>query len=164
MGVPLVMDTITVTNLFFHRSKPLSRTVKKLVILLNIILFAILGCQGPAADSERDFGKAADVTEDLYHRLQAGLFEIGKEPFICEFVTNSPRKFEFPFSRRKGAYQMSRISWDRGSFWVQTDDHALIVVYFDDETTLGHIQIAPSKGFQIVRQFREFIQRPVRGY
>ena len=164
MGVPPVMDMITVTNLFFRQSKPLGQIMKKLVILLNIILFAIVGCQGPTADSERDFGKAADVTEDLYHRLQAGLFEIGKEPFICEFVTDSPRKFEFPFRSRNGADQMARISWERGSFWIQTDDHALIVIYLDYETTLGHVQIAPSKGFQIVRQFREFIQRPVRGY
>lgn len=164
MGVPPVMDPKTVTNLFFRPNKRLDLIVKGSVVILSFVVLSLCGCQKKPSDTEVVWGKAQDVTEDLHHRLQAGIFEIGKDPLICELSPYSPRKSRFPFEPRVGAYQFTHISWERGSFWVKTDDHALIVIYLDAESALSHIQIAPINGFQVIRQFRELIQHPVREY
>jgi len=116
------------------------------------------------ADQKVIWGKAQDVTEDLHHRLQAGLFEIGKDPFICELRPHSfgNEKLRLPFKQKTGAYKRAHISWERGSFSVRADDHALVVVYLDAEMVFSHVQIATVKGLQVVRNFREIVQHPVR--
>lgn len=164
MGVPPVMDMITVTNPFSHPSKRLGFTIKGLIVLLLIIVLSLSSCQKMPSDREVIWGKAQDVTEDLHHRLQAGLFEIGKDPFICELIPHSfgNQKLRLPFKQKAGAYKRTRISWDRGSFSIRADDHALIVVYLDAEMTFSHVQIATVKGFQVVRNFREIVQHPIR--
>ena len=164
MGVIPVMDTTTVMSLFTHRSRTqqFSLIVKGWVVGLSVIALVLGGCQKPTSHTKVISDKTQDVTEDLYHRLQAGTFEIGRDPFICELVPYPSRKSRFLFKPESGADKMTRISWDRGTFWVKTDDHALIVIYLDAEAILSHIQITPIKGFQVFRQFREFIRHPVR--
>ena len=41
---------------------------------------------------------------------------------------------------------MVRVSWDRGSFWVKSDDHAYIIIYIDTEATFSHVQLATFEG------------------
>ena len=161
MGVPLVTAQTTFTNLFSHPNKRLGALlINRCIVLLGIIIFTLGGCQ--RNPSERVWGQTKDVTEYLHHRLQAGIFELDKDPFIYELIPDSSRTLRMPFKRKTGAHETARISWERGSFWVQTDNHALIVVYLDEETVFSHIQVAPVKGFQTIIQFREFPKPPIR--
>ena len=168
MGVPPVMDKTIVTNLFFHQNKRLGFVLTELTVLLCVISLSLGGCEKISPDTEVVWGKSEDVTEDLYHRLQAGIFELDKDPYVCEIVidfekrTTLSQKFGLPFKHRAGADKMTHISWERGSFWVKSDDHALVVFYLDAEAAYSHIQVAPIKGFQLVRQFSEHIRHPVR--
>ena len=162
MGVPLVMAQITATNLFPRQSKRLGSLIKGWVVLLGIITLTLSGCQRKPSDTRFIWGISKDITETLHHRLQARIFEIGKDAVICELIPKHSWSLRIPFKPRTGAHETARISWERGSFWVQADDHALIVVYLDEETILSHIQVTPMKGFQILFQFREFIKTPIR--
>ena len=149
-------------NLFFRQSKRINLAFKVLVVLLCIVALGLSGCQELPSDTGVIWGESKDVTEDLYHRLKSGIFEIRKDPLVCKLISNSSPKLRLPFKRKAGAYKMARISWERGSFSVKSDDHALIVIYLDEEAVLNHIQIAPVKGFQLVRQFRLLIRHPIR--
>ena len=162
MDVPLVMVQITATNLFSRQSKQLGLFIKGWVLLLIIIILTLSGCQRNPSDTESIWGESKDITETLHHRLQAGIFEIGKDAVICELIPEHSWSLRIPFKPRTGANETARISWERGSFWVQTDDHALIVIYLDEETILSHIQVTPMKGCRTLFQFREFINTPVR--
>lgn len=163
MGVLLVMVQIIVTNPFSRLSKRLGLSFKGLIVLLGIMTLTLGGCEKRISDTALSWGKEKDITEDLYHRLQAGIFEVGKDPFICELIPNSSRTLRVPFKpRRTGAHEMVRITWERGSFWVQTDDHALIVIYLDEESVFGHVQVAPVRGFDTILQFRQFLETPIR--
>ena len=162
MDVTPVMNPKIVMNLFSRQGRQLGLIVKILVVLLSVISLILIGCQTRPSDTEFALGKVEDVTEDLHHRLWAGFFEIGKEPFICKLTPDSSQELRLSVKKRTGAYKMARVSWERGSFWVKADDHALIVIYLDEEVTFSHLQIAPIKGFKVVRQFRELIEHPVR--
>lgn len=162
MGALLVMVQKAVTNRFSRQSKRIGLLVKIWVVLLGVIALTLGGCQRKPSETARLWGEAKDVTENLHHRLKAGIFEIGKDAFICELAPDSSWTLRMPFKQRTGAYKMARITWERGSFWVQTDDHALIVIYLDEETVFGHIQVAPAKGFFTIFQFREFLKTPIR--
>lgn len=163
MGALLVMAQKVVTNRSSLQSKRKPGwLVKHSVVLLGVITFTLNGCQRNPSETAQIWGKTRDVTEDLHHRLQAGIFEIGKDAFICELAPDSSWTLRMPFKQRTGAYKMARITWERGSFWVQTDDHALIVIYLDEETVFGHIQVSPAKGFFTLFQFREFPETPIR--
>ena len=161
MDVPLVMAQTIVTKLSSHQNKRLGLPFKNLIVLLGVILL-LSGCQRPPAEMSSLWGKTKDVTEDLHHRLQSGIFEIGKDPVICELIPELSWTLRIPFKSRTGAYEAARIAWERGSFWVQSDDHALIVVYLDEETIFNHVQVTPVKGFKILFQFRESLEKPVR--
>ena len=159
MAVIPVMDTIIVMKCSLHRSNKLG-----LLITLTLFIFISHGCQKPASDVDPPLGKVNDVTEDLYHRLNAGLFKVGFDPLIFHVVKN-PNLYQIlglPFYNENATNTMVRLSWDRGSFWVKTDDHGLVVVYMDEETIFSHVQIATLEGFSSARQFTEFPEHPIR--
>lgn len=140
MGLP-------VTN-SFHRP------CKKMALLGVIVVLILMGggCEKKAAEHIHTFGKGKDVTEDLHHRLKAGMFDPSTDPFVCEIrglVSKMPRA-------------IVRISWDRGSFRVQADDLGKVVFYMDEEVVFSHVQIAPLKEFRLFSQFREFHHPPIR--
>ena len=88
----------------------------------------------------------------MHHRLKAGMFDPGIDPFVCEL------------SGRTGKVSRGvvRVSWDRGSFRVQTDDHGKVVIYMDEEVTFSHVQMVSLKGLRLTSQFNEFREHPVR--
>ena len=121
------------------------------------------GCQTPTSVPSV-LGHQTDVTEDLHHRIQAGVFEVGKEPLVClvEKASIENEKRRLLFQSRKSPRELVRFSWERGSFWVQADDHALVVIYMDQEAIFSHVQIATSDKFSLVRKIREKIRIPIR--
>lgn len=158
------MDQTAVMKAFFHQNKRHVLRLTFFAVMLNLIFCCWSGCEKSTSETVVVWGKVHDVTEDLHHRLQAGLFEIGKDPLICEII-DSPRSgniSRLALKKKAGARKIARISWEGGSFWVKSDDHALIVTYLDAEAALSHIQIATSKGFQVTLQFREIIEHPIR--
>ena len=164
MDVILVMDTMIVTNFFSHQSNQFGLIALALAGFVQIILLILGGCQNPNSDTSPTFGHQIDVTEDLYHRLKAGLFEVRKDPLICQVLKrrNPDQKLRFPFSKEEAPHQMVRISWERGSFWVKSDNHALVVIYMDEEAIFSHVQVATLEGFATSRIFRESIEHPIR--
>lgn len=156
------MKQKTVMNLFSHQNKPFALLVIGCILLLSVIALSVGGCQRNNAGTAMTWGKTKDVTEDLYHRLRAGIFEIGKDPLICELIPQRVWRLGIPFKHRTGSNETLRITWERGSFWVQSDDHALVVVYLDEETVFNHIEVTPTAGFHTLFQFRESVEVPVR--
>lgn len=155
------MDMITATNLF-------RRPGKGLALLTSILVLIWGGCE-QKADDHHAFGKVKDVTEDLYHRLKAGMFEPGTDPFVCEIV-EIPRVVSIsnffrmkPLMRlKKVPREIVRISWERGTFQVQADDLGRVVIYMDEEVLFSHVQIATLKALGLSVQFREVTQHPFR--
>lgn len=159
------MDTIIVTKRFFRQSDLLwNRMTLVLVILVQITALLMSGCKNPMSDIPYLLGHNIDVTEDLHHRLKAGLFEAGKDPVICEInrYSNLYQKLRLPFYNDKAPHTMIRVSWERGSFWVRSDDKALVVIYMDAEAIFSHVQITTLEGFGSARQFRYTAEHPIR--
>ena len=98
MDVPLVMVQITATNLFSRQSKQLGLLIKGWVLLLIIIILTLSGCQSNPSDTESIWGESKDITETLHHRLQAGIFEIGKDAVICELIPEHSWSLRIPFN------------------------------------------------------------------
>ena len=157
------MDMITVTN-SFHRLG------KRMALLTGIIALLWCGCKNKPEDIHA-FGKVKDVTEDLYHRLKAGMFEPGTDPFVCQIVEipnvsissiSTFLRMKPSLRRKKVPHQVARISWERGTFRVQTDDLGRVVIYMDEEVLFSHVQIATLKVLGLSVQFREVNQHPFR--
>ena len=145
------MAMITATNSFFHRCKWLS-------FFTLLIVFLLGGCQ-KSADRLDSFGKQKDLTEDLYHRLKAGMFKVGKEPVVCQIVETIDAS---SLKLKRIPRGITRISWERGTFRVQSDDLGRVVIYMDEETLFSHVQVATLKGLGVNLLFFEDIKRPVR--
>lgn len=110
------------------------------------------------------FGQHSDITEDLHHRLQAGLFIPGTDPVIAHVIRRKNRidKLRLAFIKRDAPHTYVRIYWEHGSFWVKSDDHAYVVMYMDWEATLSHVQLTTLKGFGSHRVFSDRGQIPFR--
>lgn len=153
------MDTTIVTKCFFHQSSQFRKWVTFVLAML-----IVSGCQGQTSQNSPTLGNKIDITEDLYHRLKANIFEPGKDPVICH-VSKSPNLFQkmIPlFYKESAPHQMVRVFWERGSFWIKSDDHALVVIYMDVEATYSHVHIAPLAGFSTPREFRDVYEHPIR--
>lgn len=148
----------------FH---PPFKTIAPLAAIL-ILVFIESGCQQPSQAIDA-FGKTTDVTESVHHRLKAGMFDSAKDPFVYQIVKTpafgtlraflrNPAAMQF----KKVPHQMTRISWDRGTFRVRSDDQGRVVIYMDEETLLSHVQLATLEKFKNSIQFREVNQRPFR--
>lgn len=151
---------------FFRQSKELgSPSVFALVMLVQITALLINGCQDSRFNTTSPtFGHSSDITEDLYHRLKAGLFEPEKDAVIAHIqkTRNFFHKLRLPFYDNDAPHTMVRISWDRGSFWVKSDDHAYVVIYMDAEAIFSHVQIDTFEGFGSAREFRNRNEKPIR--
>ena len=127
---------------------------KKIAFLAAIVVLVFIkgGCEKKTAEDSNVFGNGRDVTEDLHHRLKAGMFDPSTDPFVCEIIS----------IRGKVPHGIVRISWDRGTFRVRSDDLGKVVMYMDEEAVFSHVQIAPRKGLELSVQFREFHHHPIR--
>ncbi len=154
------MDTMIVTKCFSHQGNRLGLMALALIFLIEIAV----GCQRPMDADPSALSRKTDITEDLYHRLKAGLFIAGKNPVILQIVKhpNLFHRLQLPFYSIRAPREMARISWDRGSFWVAADDHALVVIYMDVEATYSHVQIETLEKFDNSRQFRREYEHPIR--
>ena len=136
-----------------------------LVVFVLIVGFLINDYQNSKLDTTaRVLGQHTDITEDLHHRLQAGLFIPGKDPVISQVVRRENRidKLRLSFINKDAPHTNVRISWERGSFWVKSDDHAHVVMYMDWEATLSHVQLTTLKGFGSMRVFSDRDHIPFR--
>ena len=131
-----------------------------LVICVQIIVILMSGCQNSTLYT---WGEELDITEDLYHRIKAGLFEVGEEPVVCHIVRypNLYTRLRLPFYSESAPHTMVRVSWERGSFLVKSDDQALVVIYMDSEVIFSHVHIATPEGFSNDREFRGKGEHPI---
>lgn len=130
------------------------RPYKEMACLAAIVVLVFIseGCEKKVAEDGNAFGKRKDVTEDLHHRLKAGMFDPSTDPFVCEIIS----------IRGQVSHGIVRISWDRGTFRVRADDLGKVVMYMDEESVFSHIQMAVYKRFALSTQFREFHDPPIR--
>ena len=138
---------------------------KEVMFFLAFVILIGNGCQHSQSDTTSPvFGQHNDITEDLHHRLRAGLFEVGKDPVIAHIIKkpNVYSSLGLPFYSELAPYTMVRVSWERGSFWVKSDDHALVVIYMDMEATYSHVHLSTLDGFRSYRGFRQTIKHPIR--
>ena len=136
-----------------------------LAILVLIAGFLMSGCQNSKLDTTAPvFGQHSDITEDLHHRLQSGLFIPELDPVVAHVIRheNLIDKLKLPFINQDAPHTNVRISWERGSFWVKSDDHAHVVIYMDWEATLSHVQLTTLKGFGNTRAFSDRDEIPIR--
>lgn len=165
MDVIPVMNPIILTNKFFRQSNGHGKPIFLiLTLLVQIMLFILSGCQTPTSNTYIDLGHGIDISENIYHRLKAGLFEIRKDPVILRVMKKPTLKTKIfhPRDLETAPHKMVRISWELGSFFVKSDDRALVVIYLNKEAAFSHIQVTPLKGFNLNQHFRESVQHPIR--
>lgn len=149
----------------FH---PLFKTMMLFAAIVLLILTES-GCQRKTSEDISIFGRETDVTESVHHRLKAGIFDPATDPFVYQtvqipFFVNLRAFFRSQVAMRfkRVPYQIARISWDRGSFRVRSDDQGRVVIHMDEETLFSHVQIATLKKFGHSIEFREINQHPYR--
>jgi len=98
-----------------------------------------------------------DLTDDLYHRIKAGLFQPTREPLVLRLTRAGEDGREVP---ARGEYAM--FSRDEGSFGVRSDDHGAIVVHMDMEAALSHLSVNTPRDRGLVREFHEDPRHPIR--
>lgn len=149
------MDMTTAMN-SFHRP------AKHFWIFIVFLVMTYTGC-ADNTDDINAFGKAKDVTEDLYHRIKAGMFEPGIDPYVCRVMGNVTMTHFNSISRvryQKVRHSIVRISWERGAFRVKGDDMARVIIYMDEEALFSHVQVAAPKQFGLTVEFREYQVHP----
>ena len=154
MGVVLAMEGV-VMKWFFHQNNKLGiLLIFALAGFLQIAAVLMGGCQNTRSDIPT-FRAPIDVTEDLHHRLKAGLFQPEKDPVICHIKKkrNIYTKLRLPFYTEEAPHTMVRIHWERGSFWVYSNDRAHLIFYMDAEVTFSHVQVSTPEGFGNTREF-----------
>lgn len=150
------MDMITVMNRFIHRVSGVS------VVFVFVVLLCI-GCQ-ELPEAPQRFGKEKDLTEDLYHRLKSGIFEVGKDPVVCRLIENQ-RVIDMEkgiFKIKKVPNKVVRVSWERGSFRVRSDDNGSVIIHMDNEAVYSHVIVSPPEGIGLGLRFYEHIEHPIR--
>ena len=138
-----------VVNLFTHRSSTDLNSIFEFSILLICIIVLNLGaCREPTVGE----GYIRDITDDLYHRLRAGIFEPENEPCVVRMVLPSGRV-------TPGA--LLRVSWEHGSFRVKSNQDALVVMYMDTEAILNHVRIENISTGSTMLLFMEHPTHPI---
>ena len=143
------MDSTIVMNRYFHRNSD-AGGLRAALLALSLCTVALNGCYHPA----EGFGKERDLTDDLHHRLQSGLFRPASDPTILQLYKDN--------SDKRAPHQIVRLSWEKGSLLIRADDHALIVFYMDQEATLSHAKVSSAKDIGLALQFRADYQHPIR--
>lgn len=93
-----------------------------------------------------------DITEDLHHRLLAGIFDVTTESYIieCPFRNN-----EIPILRDFDKRDYIDFNWEKGGFSVQMNKDSQVIVYLNHDTVYGHIKITARQNL-IARNFYEY--------
>lgn len=118
-------------------------------------LMCVLGAS--ASDSSRsDESEVLDLTDDLYHRIKAGLFSPASEPLVLRL-----RKME-PSLGAPVPDEYVTFTRDEGSFAVRTDERGAVVVHLDVEAALSHLKVSAGPEYGIVREFEEDPRHPIR--
>jgi len=120
-------------------------------------LVAAAVCVAAGARVRGDTHEALDLTDDLYHRIKAGLFVPACEPLVLRVTRAGTAREGDP---APGEYLT--FARDSGSFAVKTDARGNVVVHMDLEAALSHIRVItlPERG--LVREFDESPHHPIR--
>ena len=105
---------------------------------------------------EPELGEVQDITEDLHHRLKAGMFEPGKDPFFIRIRTRGRRGKSQP-----AVGNFVHFSWENGSFSVKVDEGAAVVMYMDAEAIFSHINFSTDRRYNAGTLYAEYPRRPV---
>lgn len=165
MDVHPVMERVVMQCFFRQNNRCVGCIALGFAIWVLMTGLLTSGCQNSKLDTTAPvLGQYSDLTEDLHHRLQAGLFVPGKDPVVAHIIRHEKRidKLRLPFINEDAPHTNVRISWERGSFWVKSDDHAHVVIYMDWEATLSHVQLTTFKGFGNSRVFSDRDKIPIR--
>ena len=137
-------------SVFFRRNSHCANAIVKFFGVVFCVCVLVLSSCG-----ELELGKGQDITEDLYHRLVAGMFEPEKDPFIIHVRTQKQRDVSQP---AVGTFM--RFSWENGSFWVKVDESASVILYMDKEAIFSHLKFFAHKGYQVQTVYFEHPFRP----
>lgn len=140
------------------------RSIRRASLLLALGL-AVAGAV-PAlgrlrATEERDgvFRHPLDLTDDLYHRIKAGLFVPECEPLVIR-ASSHPEEGEEPHSV---AHEYFRFEWHLGRFDVRTSATGIIALHADREALLSHLRIwSPRLHHDMAREFLHYPSHPIR--
>ena len=137
-------------SVFFHlNSHCANATAKGALVVFCMLLLIFSGC------SELELDGGHDITEDLHHRLIAGIFEPGKDPFIIH-VRSGQHKTNYSVP---GSFV--HFSSENGNFWVKSDEKASVILYMDTEATFSHIHFSVDRRYQVYTIYLEHPTRPV---
>ncbi len=101
-----------------------------------------------------------DLTDDLYHRIKAGLFVPECEPLLC----GVEQRHDSARETGEGILGFLEIEWEEWRFAVAADEISeSVVLYMSPEIVFGHIRIRPSgRGTGVARWFLPWPYHPVR--
>jgi hypothetical protein len=140
------------------------RSIRRASLLVVCALVASVGSAPRGrldGAEERDgaFGHPLDLTDDLYHRLKAGLFVPECEPLVIR-ASSHPEEDEEP---RSVAHEYYRFEWHLGRFDVRTSETGVIVLHADREALLSHLRIwSPALHHSMAREFLHYPAHPIR--
>ncbi len=107
------------------------------------------GCEAEPEGSVRPF-EAIDLTSDLFHRAQSGMFAPDREPVFLRTqhpIGPESKRHDFEFHS------------DFGSFWIRPDARGRAVVYMDPQMFFSHW--AASNDLPFARTFTEWPKHPL---
>jgi hypothetical protein len=111
-------------------------------------------------DSRHDFTElkgTLDLTNDLHHRMKAGIFVPGKEPVTFLLMSGNPGVPD------PSPHQYMRIATEAGSLWVKADKRGRVNVYMNNDVIFSHPKISGSNRILgVQRDFFESPQHPIK--
>ena len=138
-------------SVFFHLSSLYANAIAKFSLIAFCVSVLIL-----SSCDEPELGMNQDITEDLHHRLSAGMFKPGKDPFFIRIHTRGRSSKSQP-----AVGSFVHFSWENGSFSVKADEGASVVMYMDTEAIFSHINFSADRRYSLSTLYTEYPQRPV---
>ena len=135
---------------------------KRLAIVCIVLLcIGLSACQqwlGKPDGPMETTGLVTDITEDLHHRMKAGVMDLTKEPLVVSVVRFDPTEGQMDIPN---AYL--NVTWELGSFWVKSGDNGLVVTHWNTDAIYGHVKVTASTDGQGTRRyFPQHPQHPLR--
>jgi hypothetical protein len=89
--------------------------------------------------------------------MLAGVLDLRKEPLVVSVIPAGDRSGRGDQPR---AYM--QLSWELGSFWVESDEEGLAVMHFNEDVIYGHLSLTSSAdGAGLKRSFPKNPKHPV---
>lgn len=144
--------------------EPLSAAIAPLVEGRSTMSRACHSCHGTDGRAGPEFAQpidaespVLDLTDDLYHRLKAGLFVPQCEPLLLR-----TSQLGGPSEGQPAPGEYLTFAREGGTFAVRSDRRGAVVAHLDREAALSHMTVTTRPDCGLAREFEERPRHPLR--